>query len=343
VDIKQLRNFLRIVELKSFSEASKHVRIAQPALGLQVRKLEDELGVKLLIRHARGVTPTEAGMLLYEHADIILRQVERAKNEVVDVADTPRGNIAFGLTPTVSLVMGAALVEKYHALCPNVSLRVVDGLSEVLVEWVSSGRLDLAFTYNPSGAAGLELEPLLVESLYLVGPVDAPQLAGDTIPLSSLKNVPLILPSNPQVLRMLVDEGAANADVDLNIYLEIDSVQTMKELVERSVAYTVLPFGAIEAEVADGRFAASRIVEPEINRTLSIVYSGRRPPSKAFTILHELIRDIAETLIKRGVASWRAVEAGRPVETERPVEAGRPVESDMPTAKLASPPPRDAA
>ncbi len=305
MDVKQLRYFISIVELKSFSEASKRVRIAQPALGLQVRKLEDELGVKLLIRHARGVTPLESGLLLYEHAKIILRQIERAKNEVIDIADSPRGKIAIGLTPTVSMVIGASLVDEYHKACPNVSLRVVDGLSEFLVEWVATDRLDVAFSYTRAGTAGLVREPLVEEVLYLVGPGSAVDLGDGDVPFEHLSALPLILPSQPQILRTLVDEAAAANGVDLNVYLEIDSVQTMKELVERSIGYTVLPYGAVRTEVAEGRLAASQITAPELTRTLYFVYSNRRPPSKAFSVLQDTIRQVVEEKVKVGTGSWR--------------------------------------
>jgi LysR family transcriptional regulator, nitrogen assimilation regulatory protein len=309
MDVRQLKYFLRIVELKSFSEASKHLRIAQPALGLQVRKLEDELGVSLLDRHARGVTPTAAGLLLYEHADIILRQVERARSEVVDIAVEPRGKIAIGLTMTVSLVLGAALVERYHAVCPHVSLRVVDGLSELLVEWVETDRLDMAFTYNTTTGTGLVHEPLAVEDLFLVGPANTPELAQPTVPFEFLTKVPLVLPSPQHVLRTFTDDAANAIDKPLNVAFEIDSVQTMKELVERSIGFTVLPFGAVQAEVSEGRLSASRVVQPDLSRTLCVVYSRRRPSSKAFTTLHQLIRKLVAERLSDKTWSWRPVAA----------------------------------
>lgn len=307
MDVRQLRYFQRIVERKSFSEASRHLRIAQPALGLQVRQLEEELGVKLLNRHARGVTPTEAGQLLYEHAGIILRQIERAKHEIVDIAASPRGKVAIGLTPTVSLILGATLVEKYHEACPNVSLRIAEGLSEVLVEWVASDRLDLAFTYNPSSTRGLLLEPLLVEDLFVIGPPDGVTAGRDSMPFSELAKLPLVLPSQPYMLRYHVEEAASKCNIDLQIYLEIDSVQTMKELAEHRVAYTVLPMGAVRTEVAERRLSASHIVEPDLVRTLYIVYARRRPTSKAFAILNDLIREQVEHEIATGHWSWRPV------------------------------------
>ncbi len=308
MDVRQLKYFLRIVELKSFSEASKHLRIAQPALGLQVRKLEDELEVKLLERHARGVTPTSAGLLLYEHADIILRQVERAKSEVIDIAAEPRGKIAIGLTTTVSLVLGGQLVESYHAECPRVALRVVDGLSELLIEWVAADRLDIAFTYNTSVATGLVLEPLLIEDLFLVGPPNAPELAGDTVPFEFVTTVPLVLPSKEHIIRTLADDEANRRDRTIDASFEIDSVQTMKELVERGIAYTILPYGAVNPEVEEGRLSAARIVEPELSRTMYLVHSRRRPSSKAFTTLHNLINRLVQERMADKTWCWRPVD-----------------------------------
>ena len=308
MDVRQLRYFQRIVERKSFSEASRHLRIAQPALGLQVRQLEEELGVKLLSRHARGVTPTEAGKLLYEHAGIVLRQIERAKHEIIDIASSPRGKVAIGLTPTVSLIFGATLVDKYHQACPNVSLRIAEGLSEVLVERVASDRLDLAFTYNPSSTRGLLLEPLLVEDLFVIGPADGATAGRPKMPLAELAKLPLILPSQPYMLRYHVEDAANKNNIDFQVHLEIESVQTMKELAERKLGYTVLPMGAVRSEIAEGRLTASHIVEPDLVRTLYIVYARRRPTSKAFAILNDLIRSQVDHEIAEGGWSWRPVK-----------------------------------
>lgn len=318
MDVRQLRYFQRIVERKSFSEASRHLRIAQPALGLQVRQLEEELGVKLLNRHARGVTPTEAGQLLYEHAGIILRKIERAKHEIVDVAASPRGKVAIGLTPTVSLILGATLVEKYREACPNVSLRVAEGLSEVLVEWVASDRLDLAFTYNPSSTRGLLLEPLLTEDLFVIGPPDGITAGQETVLFATLSKLPVVLPSEPYMLRHLVENAASKNNIELDVYLEIDSVQTMKELAERKVCYTVLPMGAVRGEIAEKRLTASRIVEPDLARTLYVVHARRRPTSKAFAILSDLIRQLVEQEIAGGGCSWWPVD-----KTEKKPASGR--------------------
>src|SRR5689334_528121 len=100
MEVRQLRYFVKIIELKSVSRAAEVLHIAQPALGLQVRKLEDELHTQLLIRHSRGVEPTAAGRLLHDRSVEILRAVEEAKQEIRDFAGPPLGLINIAMTPS---------------------------------------------------------------------------------------------------------------------------------------------------------------------------------------------------------------------------------------------------
>jgi LysR family nitrogen assimilation transcriptional regulator len=98
MDIKQLRYFLGVLEARSITKAADTMAIAQPALGLQIRKLEDELGVDLLVRHSRGITPTEAGLRLAQHAESLLRQFDRMHQDMVDFAGARRSLITVGMS-----------------------------------------------------------------------------------------------------------------------------------------------------------------------------------------------------------------------------------------------------
>jgi LysR family nitrogen assimilation transcriptional regulator len=319
--IRQLRYFLRIVELKSFSKAAAYLHVAQPALGLQIRKLEEELGVKLLNRHSRGVSATEAGLILRDHALIVLRQIERAKLHLIDFAGPPRGKIAVGVTPTVNLVLASALVQKCRAELPNVSLSIVEGMSENLMEWVENDRLDMAFSYNPAAVRGLVCEPMLTEDLCLVGPPNAADLPTskvtakrgkngglESIAFADIAELQMILPSPPHGLRSIIDEVANHQDLELNITLEIDSVPATKELVEKDLGYTILGMGAVKREVEDGRLTARTITSPNLSRNMFLAYSSKRPSSKASNAVRQIIRTVVQEGIASGQWSWRAVE-----------------------------------
>lgn len=305
--IKQLQYFLRIAELKSFSKAAAYLHVAQPALGLQVRKLEEELGVKLLDRHSRGVVPTEAGLLLREHAIVILRQVERAKQSVTDLSGPPRGKIAVGVTPTLNLILAAQLVQRCRRDCPDVSLSIVDAMSEDLMEWVESDRLDLAFSYNPSAVPGLVCEPLLTEDLCLIGPAESGAGKPETARIAELAHLPLILTSAASGLRTLAEEAARAKNIDLNLVLEIDSVTATKEMVAQKIGYAILPPGAVHREVEDGRLTARRFARPALSRKMYLVYSASHPASNAATAVREVMRQVVQENLKRGDWSWRSV------------------------------------
>ncbi|MDX1484235.1 MAG: LysR substrate-binding domain-containing protein [Alphaproteobacteria bacterium] len=302
--IKQLQYFLRIAELKSFSKAAAHLHVAQPALGLQVRKLEEELGVKLLNRHSRGVTPTEAGLLLRDHALVILRQVERARLSVTDLSGPPRGKIAVGVTPTLNLILATQLVERCRRDYPEISLSIVDAMSEDLMEWVENDRLDIAYSYNPSAVQGLICEPLLTEDLCLIGPGEDAS-ASETARISELAGLPLILTSASSGLRSLVEEAAARKNLDLNLVLEIDSVTATKEMVAKGIGFTILPLGAVRREVEDGRLTARRFARPALSRNMYLAYSASRPASNAMTAIREVMREVVQENLASGHWSWR--------------------------------------
>ncbi len=304
--IRQLQYFLRIVELRSFSKAAAYLHVAQPALGLQVRKLEEELGVKLLERHSRGVMPTEAGLLLREHAQIILRQMERARQSVADLAGPPRGRVAVGLTPTLNLILATQLVERCRAEYPNVSLAIVDAMSEDLMEWVESDRLDVALSYNPAAAQGLVCEPLLVEELCLICATNGRAPKNETVSLAEIADLPMILPSVSSGLRSLVEEAAHSRGIELNVVLEIDSVTAMKEMVVNGVGFAILPPGSVRREVEDGRILIRRIEKPELSRNMYLAYSGKRHTSKAAGAVRELLRDVVKQNLESGDWAWRA-------------------------------------
>jgi LysR family transcriptional regulator, nitrogen assimilation regulatory protein len=305
--LRQLHYFLRILELKSFSKAAANLHIAQPALGLQIRKLEEELGVPLLNRHSRGVTPTEAGLILREHAQTVLRQVERAKLALVDFAGPPRGKVAVGVTPTVNMMLAASLVSRCRDEFPKVGLSLVEGMSETLMEWVENDRLDMAFSYNADVARGLVCEPLLAEDLLLIGAAKDERRLKKMMLFNDVAKLPLILPTNRHGLRQIVDEAADKRGIDLNIVMEIDSVHASKELVERGLGYTVLPMGAVFHEIEEGRLMARSINTPQLARKMYLAYSAKRPSSKGALAVRQVMRDVVGAGLAAGNWAWRSV------------------------------------
>ena len=122
MELRQLRYFTEIVDAGSVTRASQSLHVAQPALSLQISRLEDELGKKLLMRSVRGVTPTQAGAAVYKQAQLILKQVEATQMIAHQSDDGPAGAVTVGLPWTVTSVLGLKLLQEIRTQCPAVRL-----------------------------------------------------------------------------------------------------------------------------------------------------------------------------------------------------------------------------
>lgn len=311
MDIKQLRYFMGVLEAKSITKAAEQLYVAQPALGLQIRKLEEELGVELFVRHSRGVAATEAGLLLAQHAQVLLRQFARARQDLLDFARSPHGRVTVGLTPTVTSVMVAEFAARCRSTYPDVLLNISGGLSERLIQWVEEDQIDVALSYSRSATGGVRCDPVAEEDLYCVEPASSTDRSDVTVSFAALRDQPLVLPSRPHLIRVLMDQALQQVDWSPQVVFEVDSVSAMKELVISGVASCILPIGAVRREVDDGLMWARRVVEPQLTRTLHIVQSERRPASKGIEAVTRLLRDSVEQVVARADAGWRSVSARR--------------------------------
>jgi LysR family nitrogen assimilation transcriptional regulator len=304
MDLRQLRYFVRIVELKSFTKAAEQLGIAQPSLGLQIRKLEDELETQLLERHSRGIEPTEAGLLLFEEAQALLERAQRTKQAILDMKGPPRGKVALGMVPTVNALLSAALVTRAAAELPQVSLSIAEQLSMVLIEWIADDRLDMALAYRQPKARGILFEPVLQENLFFIGRSEKMGPADEPITLKEAAAHPLILPSTAHGLRQLLESGAESAGVALQVLTEVQSVPGVRALAQQGVGYTVLPYGAVKREIAAGILTARRIVEPEVAPVLCLMQAERHRPTKAETALRGLIKQLIADELAKADHGW---------------------------------------
>jgi len=211
MELKQLKYFIHVAELGSVTRAATILSVPQPAISREIRQLEVELRQTLLVRTGRGVSTTEAGKLLLAHAQGILEQVERAREELDETKGAAVGQIAIGITPSVGLSLTVPLVSAFRERFPKARLKIISGMSAHIVEWLSTGRLDVGLVYNPVPNPEIETVPLVEDQLYLIGPArpGGPE-AQEGIPLAELPNYPLIIPSRPHSVRMYVETRMAN-------------------------------------------------------------------------------------------------------------------------------------
>lgn len=292
MDLKQLEYFVHVAELGSFTRASIVIDVAQPALSRQVRQLEVELRQNLLTRNGRGVTLTDAGKLLLEHARGILHQIERAKEDLGLLRGALAGRVAVGLPPSISKRIAVPLTRAFRQQLPDASLSITEALSSALQESVTAGRIDLALLYNPAPSADIDSVVILEEDLYLVGPAQPGGKADETVSLREVAAAPLVIPTKPNSIRMLVEAEMANIGCRPAISMEIDGVAAILDLVIEGVGLAVLSSNAILTAPRPEAFAIRRIENPPLRSRLALALSSQRPTTLTQQAVLKLIREV---------------------------------------------------
>ncbi|KAB7536369.1 LysR substrate-binding domain-containing protein [Verminephrobacter eiseniae] len=304
MDLRQIEYFVRVAELGSFTRASVVLGIAQPALSRQVRLLEVELRQSLLLRNGRGATPTEAGQLLLKHGRSILHQVARAREELGRVRGALAGRVAIGLPPSIAKVLTVPLTRAFRAQLPDAALAISEGLSVAMQELLTTGLLDIALLYNSASGPGMETTALLEEDLFLVqrrspGQPDAEAQA--PLPLDELSRFPLVIPTRPNALRMLVESELAARGQRPQISLEIDGVAAILDLVADGAGCAVLPMNAVSTCGKPDAFDARPIdgaSQTRLRSKLFMAVSSQRPATLTQQAMAQLIRSTLQTLYR---------------------------------------------
>lgn len=289
MDFKRLGYFALVAELGSLSKTAARIGIAQPSLSRQMRLLEEELGVPLFTRAARGMLLTEAGELLYSRIADPLRDIGHAIYEVRSLPSSLGGEVVLGMPPTMVQAIAGSLARKVATYAPKITLRLVDAYSGYLQKWLEEGELDAAILYGPT-PGGLNATLLLEDELVLVCPAQSPLAAEGAVECRRLEDLPLILSSPAHGLRGVIESAAAKVGVRLNIATQADSYQLVKELVESGIGYTLLPYCAVSREAAAGRLAFVRLRRPQIKRQLFFAMRADAEAPRAILQIEEYVR-----------------------------------------------------
>jgi LysR family nitrogen assimilation transcriptional regulator len=192
-------------------------------------------------------------------------------------------------------------VREFRSQFPQISLGVMEGFSGHVLEWLTTGRIDVAVLYNPPRTSALVTEPLLTDELFLLGPVSDPAGVGSVaVAAPQLASIALILPSRPHGLRMLVDDFLAGIGVTPNVQIEIDAMPSTLSLVEGGMGYTILSYSSAHHLIEAGRIKKWSIVQPTMTRSLVVATSTQRPVTKAARALVGFVRTQVDALVTLG-------------------------------------------
>jgi LysR family nitrogen assimilation transcriptional regulator len=302
MDARALRYFQAVVEFGSYSRASEYLRISQPAISRQVGRLEKELGKALFVRSGLGATPTDAGHLLFERSQPILRQLEEAAAEIKSVGGG-FGTIAMAIPPGVGHFLLPSLVKSYQKLFPNISLKIISGFSGYIHEALVRGRADVACLHGPLPQKGFKVIPLLEEEVFLVGKRGSLPSARTHISTTDLLRLPLILPSRSHTSRRILEERAFASELTVNLMMEVDDTSLIRTLLRQGLGFSVLSQGAFQNEL-DRKELESRPIRPRMSWPLALMTASGRPRSEPLEALMGAIRATVRELISSG--DWPA-------------------------------------
>ncbi|WP_253377839.1 nitrogen assimilation transcriptional regulator NAC [unidentified bacterial endosymbiont] len=288
MNLRRLKYFVKIVDIGSLTQAAEVLHIAQPALSQQVATLEGEMDQQLLIRTKRGVTPTEAGKILYTHARTILRQCEQAQLAVNNFGQTLSGHVSIGLAPgTAASSITMPLLQAVRAELPEVLVYLHENSGAVLNDKLLNGQLDMAVLYDRSPVAGITSQPLLKEDLYLVGTRDCP---GQSVDLTAVAEMNLFLPRDYSAVR--VDEAFSLRRLTAKIIGEIDSISTLTAAIASGMGVTVLPESAARSLCSAANGWMARITTPSMSLPLSLNMSARGQLSAQAQAVKEILMSL---------------------------------------------------
>lgn len=275
--------------------AARRMHIVQPALSAQIAKLEAELGQNLFIRHRKGITPTEAGLRMYQLYRPLLDDWKRAREEMLTQSEGLSGKLRIGMIGSLMETILSGVLIAFSQRHPRVQVNVTNG---PLLDWVSEQQIELAIMDKPPGSLGLHIEPLFDEPLVLVGPADS-SLPPGSVAMQQASRLPLILTGPKHGLRIIIDNALAGSGILLQPSLEVDSMPAILSVLAEARLYSLLPTLLANQISTDARYQVWTVHSPSIARQTSLIHHPKYPLSPAAAVFAQLVRSHTSHLIKR--------------------------------------------
>jgi LysR family nitrogen assimilation transcriptional regulator len=293
--LRQLSYFVKVVEVGNITKAAEQLNLAQTALGIQIRNLEDSLQIQLLDRHSRGVSATPAGMLLYDRALEILQRIEETRRDLISLGGE-RVRVRLGATPSILKLIGTDLLVAATEQLPGISLHLVEELSFVLMDALDRGELDYVLAYDIEDSPGLRRIALLEEDLLLVSAPDGKEAEPDVSFRQAVAG-DLALVSNRDIIWRRVHETASRLSLDVKITYQVQSMEAIKALILHGVAQSIMPYGIVSEEIKSGELIARRIERPDVKLTLFLAHAVNKGLADEGQF-HAFIDNMVERLAK---------------------------------------------
>ncbi|WP_232660614.1 LysR family transcriptional regulator [Pseudonocardia sp. TRM90224] len=288
MELRQLAYFDAVVRHGGFGRAAEQLHVAQPAISVQVKKLEAELGVALLSRTTRRVRLTEAGELFLRRVHGILAELDAARTDMARLAGGVIGTVRIGAIQALEPLDLPGALAAFHTRHPDVELTLRSGALRQLIDDLDGDRIDLALGPVPSGLPEhLVAEPLFADELVLVTSPDHPTAASDALAIETLSDEPFVCLPADSGLRGLLNRLCDAAGFTPKVPFETTNLPRLRDLVAQGLGVALVARSVAEAP---GRPVAIHPVHPErVWRPVGVIHHGGRPLGPAAEACRELL------------------------------------------------------
>ena len=294
MDLSELRVFLAVATERSFSRAASKLHRTQPAISQAIRRLEEDVGERLVDRSSKDGTLTEAGRVLRDYADRILRLTEEAESSVRELRDLQRGRVLVGVNEAAVHIL-LPLIDRFRASHPAVVLDVRRVAARHVGAEVAQGTLDFGvLTFQPPERRLQALTLGADEMVLLVYP-SHPFAARARVTLAEFGQQTVVAHSDPSPVRERVLRVSEVRHAPINIQIALPSLEAIKRAVEMRMGVALLPRRCALTEIARGTLVAVRIPEVRLPRHVRLVYRRRGDLSHAAAAFLEMAKTRGQT------------------------------------------------
>jgi DNA-binding transcriptional LysR family regulator len=289
MDLRSLRYFLAVVRTGSVGAAAAENFITQPAVSLQLRKLETTLGQKLLIRRGRRMVPTEAGRTLAARAEEVIRSVDALHAELRGLDQLETGHLRVGNTDAASVYVLPEVYRSFHRSYPGVRIEITIGDTRHLLEALAAGRIELATATLPVEEQGLTVRSVYREDMLPVAHPAHALAARRRVSLRDFAEEGIIAYPSGSTTRRTIDAAFAERGVSVRARMEISSPEAMKRLAQSGLGVTILPRPVVAAEIRRKMLKVIALPGIRFEREIGIVHRGAELLSPAARTFLEMV------------------------------------------------------
>jgi LysR family hydrogen peroxide-inducible transcriptional activator len=296
MEVHQIRYFQAVAECRSFTRAARREHVSQPTLSHQISKLESELGAKLLHRTGRSVRLTGFGEAFLPEADAILRHIQQARTSIRELLGVAGGRVTLGVIPTIAPFFLPMPLKEFARQHNQIEVRVVEEASGALLQSLREGSIDMAIMPLPVDGKWAYSSDLIREKLYAVVSADHPLRAEKHVTLKQLCGAPFLFLKDGHCFREDALAAFRRARVEPRITFESGCFLTILNMVKAGIGISVMPEMALD-ETSGCKFIPIRSDRPI--RTIGLVQSNQRAPTRAQALLAEFLKKSAETALNQ--------------------------------------------